>query len=52
MVPFCEKRRVYVIHLSCGCCPTFIGGMFHQSFHSTLIIVFFPSIEPKPIPQK
>ena len=41
MVPFYEKRRVYVIHLSCGCCPTFIGGMFHQSFHTTLIM-FFP----------
>ena len=27
MVPFYEKRRVYVIQLSCGCCLTFnIGG--------------------------
>ena len=51
MVPFCEKRRVYVIHLSCGCCPTFIGGMFHQSFHTTLIMFFSFPLNPNQSPR-
>ena len=46
MVPFYEKRRVYVIQLSCGCCRTFIGGMFHQSCTSAHISVVpsFPRV--------
>ena len=41
MVPFCEKRRVCLIHLLCGCCPTFIGGTRDVSPKYSHIM-FFP----------
>ena len=37
-VPFLWMRRVYVIQLTCGCCPTFMGDLCTNSHDSACVI--------------